>query len=57
MVKYWIMSDQNLPGGVAVVGGLADHVGEIDALAEHVTGDGGLGRGDPQTLKWHGKIR
>ena len=39
------------PAGVAVVGRLADHVGEVDALAEHVAGDGGLGRGDPQALK------
>ena len=39
------------PGRVAVVGRLADHVGEVDALAEHVAGDGGLRRGDPQTLK------
>ena len=41
-----------LPGGVAVVGRLAHHVGEVDALAEHVAGDGGLGWGDPQALKW-----
>ena len=40
------------PARVAVVGRLAHHVGEVDALAEHVAGDGGLGRGDPQTLKW-----
>jgi len=36
--------------GETVVGGFADHVGEIDPLAEHVTRDGGLGRGDSQAL-------
>ena len=39
------------PACVAVVGRLAHHVGEVDALAEHVTGDWGLGRGDSQALK------
>ena len=36
--------------GAAVVGRLGDHVGKVDALAEHVAGDGGLRRRDPQTL-------
>lgn len=36
--------------GETVVGGFADHVGEIDPLAEHVTRDGGLGWGDSQAL-------
>ena len=45
------------PAGVAVVGRLADHVGEVDALAEHVAGHGGLGRGDPQALRSIGVLK
>lgn len=36
--------------GGAVVGRLGDHVGEVDALAEHVAGDGRFGRRDAQAL-------
>uniref|UniRef100_A0A1I8IJL8 Charged multivesicular body protein 2a n=1 Tax=Macrostomum lignano TaxID=282301 RepID=A0A1I8IJL8_9PLAT len=38
------------PGCGAVVGRLGDHVGKIHALAEHVAGGRGFGRGDAQAL-------
>mmetsp|Transcript_42132 Transcript_42132/g.88087 ORF Transcript_42132/g.88087 Transcript_42132/m.88087 type:complete len:231 (+) Transcript_42132:2688-3380(+) len=34
----------------AVVGALGDHIGEVEALAEHVARHGGLRRGDEQAL-------
>lgn len=38
-------------GGAAVVSGLGDHVGEVDAFTEHVAGHGSLGRSDAETLE------
>jgi hypothetical protein len=39
-----------LSGGEAVVGGLGDHICEVDALPEHVAGHWGLRRSDAQPL-------
>ena len=44
--------------GAAVVGGLGDHVGKVDALAEHVAGHRGLRGRYPQALHIeHAKIK
>ena len=43
--------DGSLVRGAAVVGALGDRVGKVHALAEHVAGDGRLGRCDAQTLR------